>query len=114
MFSESTFQLLRLRSELRGDTYVVEAHGELDLSTCDAFVRELRGAGASGAKEILLDLNGLEFIDCAGVDAIVRMDERSRKRGRRFVVDPGPLQVRRVFWLTGAASRLSFAPKRRG
>jgi len=105
---EIVYQLLRLRSEREGTTHVIEAYGELDMSTRAALEGELQSVGATDAEQVLLDLRGLEFIDCSGLGVILRMHERARRRRLRFVVAPGPPQVHRVFALTSAATTLSF------
>lgn len=105
---EIVYQPLRLRSEREGNTHVIAAYGELDISTGAALEGELQSVGATDAEQVLLDLSGLEFIDCSGLRVILRMHECSRRRRRRFVVAPGPPQVHRVFALTSAATTLTF------
>jgi anti-sigma B factor antagonist len=105
---EIVYQLLLLRSEREGATHVIEAYGELDMSTRAALEGELESVGATDAEQVLLDLRGLDFIDCSGLGVILQMHERARRRRLRFVVAPGPPQVHRVFALTSAASTLRF------
>ena len=61
------FDLLRLRTKREGRTHVVSARGELDLFSRAALERELRLARASDAERIVLDLSGLTYMDCAGL-----------------------------------------------
>ncbi len=102
------FELLRLRSRREGETHVVSAQGELDLSSRTALERELRVARASDADRIVLDLSELTFVDCAGLRVILCMDARSSDRPGRFLVRPGPPSVHRIFSITSVARQLSF------
>ncbi|MBN1529194.1 MAG: STAS domain-containing protein [Thermoleophilaceae bacterium] len=102
------FQLLRLQSRRDGDTHSVSAEGELDLSSSPALERELSVARESDAEQIVLDLTGLTFVDCAGLRVILCMDARSSDRPGRFKVRPAPEKVHRIFSLTSAARQLSF------
>ena len=72
---------LTIVTERDGDTYVVRATGELDLANCSQFDRELRAAEASDAAVILLDLEGLAFIDSAGLTMIRRAVSRNETNG---------------------------------
>jgi anti-anti-sigma factor len=107
---EVMFELLGLRSRREGGTHVVSARGELDLASSQALARELGAARASDADRILLDLSGLTFIDCAGLRVILCMDARSGDRPGRFLIQPGPPNIQRVFAVTSAATQLRFVP----
>jgi anti-anti-sigma factor len=105
---EIVFELLRLRSGREGDTHVVAASGELDLSSRQALEHELRVARDSDADLIVLDLSELTYVDLAGLRVILRMDARSSDRPGRFMVRRAPPNVHRVFAVTSAAKQLSF------
>ncbi len=106
---EIVFQLLRLRSSRSGDTHVLSAQGELDLSSSQALARELEAADDSDAERILLDLSELTFIDCSALRVILGMDARQRGRSGRFVVRTGPPNVHRVLAITSAARQLGLS-----
>lgn len=86
---------------------VLEFFGELDVATSIAFERRLRRALGSSAPVVIVDLSGLDFIDCSGIRALVRVAEDSP--GDRLAVLRGPEAVDRVFRLTRTAHRLPFA-----
>jgi anti-sigma B factor antagonist len=73
---------LKITTERDGNTYIVHAQGELDLSNCAHFDRELRAAEATDAATVLLDLDDLTFIDSAGMTMIRRAMVRNRATGR--------------------------------
>ena len=84
--------------------------GELDLDGVDRVTEELERAEASDARQIVLDLSGLTFIDSSGVRMIVCADLRSRPDGKRLRLIRGGAPVQRVFELTGVLERLPFEP----
>jgi anti-sigma B factor antagonist len=90
-----------------GRVGVVEAFGELDLSTADEFGRALRHCGDSHSV-IVVDLSGVTFMDCSALRALgaLRRDLATR-RGQLCVVATRP-SVLRLFALTG--TRLSLVP----
>jgi anti-sigma B factor antagonist len=52
------------------------------------------------AKELVLDLRGLEFIDSTGLRAILLQDRRSAEQGQTFALVRGPEQVQRLMNVT--------------
>jgi anti-anti-sigma factor len=90
------------------DAYVVRVAGELDLANCSSFDRELRDAEASDAATILLDIDGLVFIDSAGLAMIRRAESRSRSGGNRLRITRGRGHVADLFRLTALDQTLPF------
>src|SRR4051794_25685431 len=59
---------LTIRSEREPqELYVVELHGELDLSAADRLEAELQRVEETDVKQIVVDLSGLDFIDSSGI-----------------------------------------------
>ena len=79
--------------------------GELDAHTAPLLEEALDDAEVD-AQLIVLDLRGLEFIDCAGMRVIFQSSERLRQSGRLMVVVRGPQPVDRVFTLTRVAGAM--------
>jgi anti-anti-sigma factor len=65
-------------------------------------LRELQ----SGTHLVVLDLRELEFIDSAGVHAIVNASIRARKAGQRLVLVHGSPTVNRTFALAGISDEV--------
>ena len=89
---------------------VVEFFGELDLAGVEAARRELQRAGEGGVEEVMVDLSGLDFIDCSGLRVLREADQAARVDGHprlRFLRGQG--QVERIFKLTRLDESLPFA-----
>lgn len=104
-FSHDEFST-RCRRE--GDRQIVEAAGQLDLSSAWELERELRRAEASDAGEILVDLTRLEFVDTVGMEVVIHAAARARHHTKRLMIRPGPASVHRTFELSGLAPLLPF------
>ncbi len=54
----------------------------------------------------MLDLNGLDFVDSAGVSVLIRAKQRADTNGRTLVLRRPTEQLERVFALVGLADWL--------
>jgi anti-sigma B factor antagonist len=59
------------RQQLSGDRSVLRLSGELDLYAAPEFQRECIAILKAGCKELYVDLGDLEFIDSAGLAALL-------------------------------------------
>ena len=83
--------------ESREDTRTrVRLCGELDIATA-ALVAKRLGVLRERHESVLLDLDGLTFIDASGVRLVLAAAEDSRRDGWAFAVTRGSRPVRRVF-----------------
>lgn len=95
--------------DVNGGARRVRPVGELDIATASEFARALNGTPG----RLVLDLRALTFMDCAGLDVILRAGSR------QLDVFKGPPAVMRVFELTGTEQMVNFvtplsaAPARR-
>ena len=81
---------------------VVTVAGELDLSSAPELAYALRQASRLG-NELLVDIERVEFMDCAGLRVLLEWAGDDGGRGPSVLsVTPGPRQVQRLFELTGA------------
>jgi anti-anti-sigma factor len=78
----------------------VHLRGELDLATLPSFQQTL-GEAQLSANTVSIDLEGLEFIDCTALGAIVAAERLARRKGGRLILVRGSGQVARVLALTG-------------
>jgi anti-anti-sigma factor len=83
-------------------------YGELDLASSAALEVELRMLGPADSERVMIDLSGLEFMDVAGVQALMRAQRYIAESGGRLSLLRGPINVQRVFELTGTLRRFRF------
>ena len=89
-----------------GDVALIELAGEFDLAGVEKFETELTKVEADAPPVVVVDLDGLRFMDSSGLRALVMADHRARKAGRRLAIVPGPPGVKRVFEITQLDERL--------
>jgi anti-anti-sigma factor len=85
----------------------IRLRGELDIATAEAVAKRL-AVLRERHESVLLDLDGLTFIDASGVRLVLAAAEDSRRDGWVFAVTHGSHQVRRVFVLLGLDRHLPY------
>ena len=93
-------------AEQSGDRCRIKLSGEFDFSGRDLADHALESA--NGAKNIVLDLSELEFIDSMGIHFVVTAHERAAREGQVLTIVRGGPQVDRVFSLVGLDDVLPF------
>jgi anti-anti-sigma factor len=88
---------------------VVSLRGEFDLLVKPEVDAELRPALEPSVGPLIIDLEGLTFIDSSGVHSLVMAHRSASANGQRLVVVPGSDQVTKVLRLCGLESRLAMA-----
>ena len=81
--------------------------GELDLQSCESFELALGAALASDADRVLVDLDGLAFIDSSGLQTLLRA-KRHTEAGDRLRMTRGQGEVAQLFRLTALDLVLPF------
>ncbi len=84
--------------------------GELDLATAGDLERELTVDWTAHAKELVLDLAQLEFVDCAGLHALERIWAHHRSHGTPLRLTRVPPQALRLLLLTDRAAKFDVSP----
>ena len=103
------FNLELSTRELAGHA-VVALRGQLDLTDAPGVASHLTTAVAFYGPWIILDLEGLEYIDAAGLGVLVRVLKRTRLSGGDLpLAAPGSL-VRKVLTATGLIDVFSVYP----
>jgi anti-sigma B factor antagonist len=101
---------LKLKSEEVGaGVFVISLEGELDIystASLESKIKEVQDK----AEELVLDLSRLDFMDGAGLRAIIEADQRARAIGSSLKIVEGSSPVHKVFCLTGFDQRLNFVP----
>ncbi|MET8978407.1 STAS domain-containing protein [Streptomyces sp. NPDC004539] len=84
------------RTRSSGRFTVVEVTGEIDMATEGSLTEHLDAATSGEAPDVLVDLGRVEFLDCSGLRALCRAEERARTRGGRLRLACVPFAVRRL------------------
>jgi len=93
---------LRTERRDRGDVAVLALHGDLDLNTApDLRLALMEAIDERSAKQVVVDLEGVDFIDSAGLGVLVGGLERARAAGRELGLVATGRNVLKVLELTG-------------
>jgi anti-sigma B factor antagonist len=98
----------QLRIDLRQESarIVVKLEGELDMANAPLLQNAIESAELGAAKTVVLDLQGLTFLDSTGLRIILAAREQCWRRGQEFAVTPGSQQVQRLLSVTGVGEHL--------
>lgn len=94
------FPELTVKSQRLGRAVVVAPRGEIDLATWRLVDTELASA-ARDAGTVVLDLREVAFMDTSGLRLLFDHQRHASGGGYRFLVVPGPPQVRRILDIAG-------------
>jgi anti-sigma B factor antagonist len=94
-----------------GGVRLLGLSGELDVETEPALRRPLLEA-VSASDQVVLDLNGLTFMDSHGMRLMLTAVRESGRRAGRFVIACSNPTILRLFTLTGMDRTLEIAPDR--
>jgi anti-sigma B factor antagonist len=92
-----------------GSVFTIELFGELDLAATQELAATLERAERTPARQIVIDLSGLDYIDSSGLNLLIRATRRSRMNSDRLRLLRGGGQVARTFKLCRLDDRLPFA-----
>ena len=73
--------VLIVRVERDGDALVVRASGEVNLTNAKTLEAELKRAIDGGASAVVLDLDGVGFIDTVGLKVLLLIAKQARRNG---------------------------------
>jgi len=85
----------------RGKTLLVHLAGHFDLTAKKRFEAVLQEVFSGKAKEVIIDLRELVFIDSAGLRLLLEAWNVAKRKGIDFAVLPGSSQVQEVLKVTG-------------
>lgn len=93
---------MRIDLSSRKDTLVVRVHGELDMVMADKFRHEVdREMDRRPVRNLVLNLQGVSFIDSSGVGAIIGRYKRIAREGGRVIITEVKPQVKRILEMSG-------------
>jgi anti-sigma B factor antagonist len=95
---------LRLTVRHHGERATIHIGGEIDLATCPRLQAVVVDLVDRGCNQLILDLDQVSFLDCAGIRVLVDARRRVQEHGGSVrLVRPRPL-VWRVLALTGMST----------
>ncbi len=97
---------LQIESRRESDRVVMVMDGELDMANAPALQAAIESDELSSPEAVVLDLQGLTFLDSTGLRVILAARELCRRRGQEFAVTPGSAQVQRLLSVTGVGEHL--------
>ena len=89
-----------------GERPRVAVRGEVDVYTSPQLKQAFEGLlhGDAGARTVVIDLSGLDFIDSTGLGVLVGALKRARASGGDVVFTTPPASIMKVFEITGLTS----------
>jgi len=92
---------LNIRSEQEGNVCSVILEGEVDVYTAPRLKEELVSLIEGGCKNIIVDLEGVGFIDSSGLGVLVSALRRARERDGAVRIVCTRDNVLKIFRITG-------------
>jgi anti-anti-sigma factor len=102
----TSYPHLSIATEHHGRRSVLLLQGELDFCTRDRLRRAISSVLMRRPQILVVDLSGLDFIDCSGLSVLVWAHKRLAEQDRQLFVTGGKLIVRRVICLAGVDTYL--------
>ncbi|AEW98590.1 STAS domain-containing protein [Streptantibioticus cattleyicolor] len=95
--------VLEYRTVFHGERAVVRLYGEIDMDSAPDLTTALALCLETRPHQVIVDLSGVAFCDCSGLDALLRARDHAAVRGIPLTVTgvTAPVVVR-LFALTGA------------
>ena len=89
---------------------VLSLVGDLDVAAAPRFVMQAADALRAGAKRLLIELQGVGFVDSAGLAALLNVLRRATAARAGLVLVGVPPQVQELLALTRIEREFTFAP----
>jgi len=99
--SETGGVILHAHVKEVGGVPVVELEGEIDLSTSSVFKETVYQVIESGHNDVIIDLNGLEFMDSTGLGVLVAALKKTSMEGGSIKLICNKRNILKVFTITG-------------
>ena len=101
---------LSLATRLEGDRTVVEVGGEIDVYTAPQLRSALNDAVANGARHLVVDMTGTEFLDSTGLGVLVGGLKRVRTMDGDLELVCASEKILKVFRITGLTKVFTIHP----
>jgi anti-sigma B factor antagonist len=101
-------QSLQMESTSAGDCAVLQVAGEIDMYTAPQLRQRVSGLIDEGARHIIADLRGVDFLDSTGLGALAGSLKRLRMREGSLILVTSGDRILQIFRITGLTR--AFAP----
>ena len=102
----TSYSHLTITTQHHGRRSVLLLQGELDLCTRERLRRAISSALKHLPQILVVDLSGLDFIDCSGLSVLVWAHKRLAEQDRQLLITGSKPIVRRVFYLADVETYL--------
>jgi anti-sigma B factor antagonist len=92
---------LHLGTSERDGVMVLSAQGEIDVATAPQLRQEIVEIASAGSGPLVVDLDGVDFLDSTGLGVLVSGLKRFRTLGTDLLLVSTRTRVLRVFEITG-------------
>ena len=103
---KENFRDVEISSERDGENLTVKISGKLDTNSANAANKEILSM-LDGVKNLMFDLNGLEYISSAGLRILIAAMKKIRAQGGTMTLKNVSEQVKEVLEMTGFAQIFS-------
>lgn len=97
---------MQVQTEERGGVSILALTGRMDATTANIFEEACRALLNAGAKKIVVDLGGIEYISSAGLRVILTMVKASKGMAATLAFCSMQTMVAEVFRISGFSSML--------
>jgi anti-sigma B factor antagonist len=104
--------IVRATYDTDARAHVISLRGEFDLSTVDRLELAIDQAIQAGARDFVVDLSEVEFLDATTVHALLSGWKRVTGNNGRFVLVNPPDRIWRLFVLIGRSRTFATFPSR--
>jgi anti-anti-sigma factor len=101
---------LAIWGQHKGTTCILRLRGELDVCSRDGLRAAISSAFKRCPETLVLDLSGLEFMDCSGLSVLIWAHDVLAPNCGQLLVTGCPQAARRLIRLTGADQYLHLCP----
>lgn len=99
---------LRIYARVQDDRHTIFLSGEVDVSSSQMLEEAVVEACSAGAKEVVLDMGGIEFMDSTGLRAILRGKTLCEQKDCGYRLTPAQRPVEQTLAVTGVRAKLPF------
>jgi anti-anti-sigma factor len=104
--------MLSINETVTGDIQTLELTGRLDVNTSDQFQEALDGVIAKGAKRLVIDCAGLDYVSSSGLRVFILAGKKFKSENGRLTICGLSAMIRKVFDVSGLSSILEIASSR--